>query len=66
MTAFTTWVRRGSGLWLFLTVVLGEGLVLLPERPWSLDYDWGVRHGASLVYVVAPLVAAAVAFDIAA
>lgn len=66
MTGLALWLRRGTGRWVCLLMVVAFGLLLRRSSPWVLDADWGNRFGAGSVVVFAPLVAAAAAYDIVA
>lgn len=63
MSTTFVWLRRGLGapLALFLTVFLAW--FLWSNLAWSLDAQWGTRYIGALTTLLAPLVAATVAYD---
>lgn len=58
------WSRRGLGPWLALLMVGFLLWSIVTNRPWRLEFDWGLRYLAASVYVFAPLVAACAAYDV--
>jgi len=65
MKALLLWLRRGSGLVVFPTI---GGFLLATSattHPWLLDAGWGMRYGSAAVSLFSPLLAAAVAYDLA-
>lgn len=65
MTPFAVWARRGAGR-LLVPVVSGFLLAgAVQSHPWLLDSRWAARAAASAVAFVTPVLAAAVAYDVA-
>lgn len=63
MTVFI-WARRGLGCCVAALLVGFVVWTSVSSRPWQLEFDWAARFGAAYVYLLAPLVAAAVAYDV--
>ena len=45
------WSRRGLGPWLALLMVGFLLWSIVTNRPWRLEFDWGLRYLAASVYV---------------
>jgi hypothetical protein len=58
------WARRGLGFFVGALLVGFVVSTALSGHPWLLEFDWAVRYSAAYVYVLAPLVAGAVAYDV--
>lgn len=57
------WLRRGLGAPLALSLTVFLTWFLHSDPSWHLDAQWGSRYAGSLAALVAPLVAAVVAYD---
>lgn len=65
MTFLSIWGRRGVARWLgLLTSAFLVALVIF-QRTWESEFDWGARYLAASVYILSPVVAAATAYDVA-
>lgn len=58
------WARRGLGFLVFALLVGFSISTAASSRPWLLEFDWAARFGAAYVFLLAPIVAAAVSYDI--
>ena len=59
------WLRRGLGPWLFVPMTAFLVWTSLTSHPWQLEFDWGARTLSSAIFIFAPVVAAATAYDVA-
>ena len=59
------WLRRGTGAAAGLALVVFASAMIALQHRWFREADWGLRYLAATAYIIAPLLAAACANDIA-